>query len=384
MKTNTIAQKIGILGGGQLGKMLCQAGSKLGLNISILERDHTFPAASVCTQFACGDITNYDDVFQFGKDMDVITIEIENVNVDALEALEKIGKKVYPQPRALRTIRDKGLQKSFYTDSNLPTSDFRLFNNAKSVIDAINAGIINYPFVQKSRTEGYDGKGVQIVRSEKDLDHLFDVPSLVEDIVDIEKEIAVIVARTPSGNISTFQAVEMYFHPTANLVEYLFCPSSISASQEQEVTALAKEIAVKMGICGLLAVEFFVDKQGNILINEVAPRPHNSGHHTIEACISSQYEMHLRAILDLPLGDTSLIHPAVMVNLLGEEGHSGPTYYEGLEKCLKISGVHPHLYGKKETKPFRKMGHVTIVNKQLDTAIVNAKTVQKTLKVKAI
>ncbi|MBC7885363.1 MAG: 5-(carboxyamino)imidazole ribonucleotide synthase [Saprospiraceae bacterium] len=378
---NKFSQKIGILGGGQLGKMLCQAGSKLGLNIAVLEKDLSYPAANVCRDFVCGDITNFDDVVSFGKDKDIITIEIENVSISALETLETLGKKVYPSPSALKIIRDKGLQKLFYEGYGLPTSAFSLFNDKNEILSAVENGKITIPFVQKSRTEGYDGKGVQIIRTKEKLALLLDGPGLVEDIVSIDKEIAVIVARNLSGEIKTYPAVEMHFHPTANLVEYLFCPSEISEDQSEKATTLAIMIAEKLNVVGLLAVEMFIDKGGQVLINEVAPRPHNSGHHTIEACITSQYEMHLRAILDLPLSSTELLRPAVMVNLLGAEGYSGPVQYEGIESCMSIDGVYPHLYGKKETKPYRKMGHVTIVDKSLPNAVNTARYIQNTLKV---
>lgn len=381
MHHSKLNQKIGILGGGQLGKMLCQAGSILGLNISILEKDTSYPAASVCTSFVCGNITDYDDVMDFGMKMDVITIEIENVNTDALEALEQMGKKVYPPSAALKIIKDKGKQKIFYEGSDVPSSDFTLYKSKEEILSDVAKGILSIPFVQKSRTEGYDGKGVQVVRSTDDLDFLLDGATLVEDMVEIEQEIAVIVARNPSGDIKAFPIVEMQFHPVANLVEFLFCPSNLSYTKALEAEKLALQIAEKMEIVGLLAVEMFIAKDGSVLINEVAPRPHNSGHHTIEACTTSQFEMHLRAILDLPLGSTELIRPAVMVNLLGEPGYRGNVVYQNIEECLSLDGVYPHLYGKKETKPYRKMGHVTIVDKNLDLAIEKARIVQKTLKV---
>lgn len=378
---NKHKQKIGILGGGQLGKMLCQAGSKMGLDISILEKDHSFPAYMVCSSFECGDITSYDDVMSFGSKMDILTIEIENVNVDALEDLEKAGKKVYPSSAALKIIRDKGKQKMFYEASGIPTSEFELVKGKEEIIQLVKSTELDVPFVQKSRTEGYDGKGVHVVRSTKDLLNILDCPSVVESMVEIDKEIAIIIARNPSGDIKAFPSVEMQFHPTANLVEFLFSPSTLTEQQEKQAIHLAQTIAEKLDVVGLLAVEMFVDVNGNILVNEVAPRPHNSGHHTIEASVTSQYEMHLRAILDLPLGCTELVRPAVMVNLLGEIGYSGPTVYDGLEACLAIDGVYLHLYGKKETKPFRKMGHVTIVDKTLDKAVEKAKFVQNHLKV---
>lgn len=381
MEQNKLRQKIGILGGGQLGKMICQAGSKLSLDIHILENDLHCPASAVCPSITLGDITNYDDVLRFGEKMDIITIEIENVHVEALEALEKMGKKVYPQPAALKIIKDKGKQKMFYEGGGFPASEFELYPGVANILEDVEAGKLNIPFVQKLRTEGYDGKGVHVVRTPADLSGLLRGPSITEEMVEIEKEIAVIVARNSSGMVRTFPVTEMQFHPTANLVEFLFSPSSLSLTQEAEAKSLAVRIANKLDIVGLLAVEMFLDSSGKLLINEVAPRPHNSGHHSIEACVTSQYEMHLRAILDLPLSSTELIRPAVMVNILGEPGYSGPAVYAELEACLAMDGVYPHLYGKKETKPFRKMGHVTVVDADLGIAIEKAKLVQKTLKV---
>ncbi len=374
-----INQKIGVLGGGQLGKMLCQAGSKMGLNIHIMEKDETFPAWSVCPNFTKGNITSYDDVMAFGKEMDIITIEIENVNLEALEALRKMGKKVYPSPAALNIIKDKGKQKIFYEGMGFPASEFTVYKHIDDIQHDIQQGILSYPFVQKLRTEGYDGKGVQVVRSVDD--ELFDSESIVESLVDIEKEIAVIVARNPSGQCVAYPVVEMHFHPEANLVEYLFSPSNISAAQQQEASSLAISVAEKLDVIGLLAVEMFVDKQGRILVNEVAPRPHNSGHHTIEACYVSQFEMHLRALLDLPLTGTEQFLPAVMINLLGEEGHSGNAVYTNIEEVLSMTGVNVHIYGKKETRPFRKMGHVTIVDSSIEKAIEKALKVRGKLKV---
>jgi 5-(carboxyamino)imidazole ribonucleotide synthase len=376
-----INKRIGILGGGQLGKMLCQAGSKLGLSIAIMERDKTFPAYPICSNWTDGDITKYEDVIAFGKDKDVITIEIENVNLSALEALEEMGKEVYPPTDALKIIKDKGLQKTFYEGLNFPTSDFTLFKSKDEIIKAIENKKLSIPFVQKSRTEGYDGKGVHVVRSEDDLKGLLDTQSVVEDLVDIKTELSVIVARRPNGEMSYFPPVEMEFHPTANLVEFLFSPSMLEHYIQEKAINLAMLVAQKLEIVGLLAVEMFVTKNDEILVNEVAPRPHNSGHHTIEACDISQYEMHLRAILDLPLINATLIRPAVMVNLLGEEGHSGTTLYSGLTEALQTAGVYPHLYGKKETKPYRKMGHVTIVNADIDKAKNIGHHIKNTLKV---
>lgn len=376
-----IDKKIGILGGGQLGKMLCQAGTTMGMNISILDKDDTFPAAKVTDQFFHGDFNSMDDVLRFGQNMDIITVEIESVNADALEVLELRGKKVFPQSRVLKLIKDKGLQKNFYQEHNFPTSTFDLYDSAEDLRKAVKEGYRAIPFVQKSRTDGYDGQGVLVVKSEKDLEKLIDAPCVAEDLVDIDKEIAVIVARNESGEVSTFPLAEMEFHPTANLVEFLFSPSALPEGIHDQARALATEIAEKLEIVGLLAVELFLSKSGAVLVNEVAPRPHNSGHHTIEANITSQYQQHLRAICNLPLGDTATIIPAVMVNILGDKDHTGPALYQDLDKCLEKSGVHMHIYGKVMTKPFRKMGHVTIIDNSLDAAKAKARFVKDTLRV---
>lgn len=375
--------RIGILGGGQLGRMLLEAASPYDMDISIMDKSKYFPAGKICTRFTEGDFQNYDDVISFGRNFDVITIEIESVNTEALHQLEKEGIKVYPQPAILETIKDKGLQKSFYKENNLPTSSFGLYSDKNDILTAIDNGTLQIPFVQKARTGGYDGKGVHVVKHMEDLHDLLDTPSVVESLVDIDKEIAVIVARNPSGEMKSFPVVEMEFHPTANLVEFLFCPSNLTDDQKTECIKISEKLATQMDIVGLLAVELFLDRTGQILINEVAPRPHNSGHHTIEACICSQYEQHLRAITDSPLGDTNLINPGVMINLLGAPDHIGKVHYQGLGDAIKIPGVHPHIYGKEDTKPFRKMGHVTIVNRELDKAISIGKIIKDTIKVVA-
>lgn len=376
-----IQQKIGILGGGQLGKMLCQEASKLGIRLHILEKDDTFPSAGVCPDISYGDFKNYDDVLAFGRKMDVVTVEIEAVNTEALHQLEKEGISVFPQPAILDLIKDKGDQKSWYIDHDIPTVPFELFGNADTVRNAVKAGKWSIPFVQKSRKDGYDGQGVKVIKSLEDLNEILDCPCLLEEMANIEKEISVIVARNQSGDIKSFPVVEMEFHPTANLVEFLFSPSEVSKDIKERATELAETVAEKMGIVGLLAVELFLTKTGDILVNEVAPRPHNSGHQTIEGNVVSQYGQHIRAILNLPLGDTSMRGASVMVNILGEPGFQGPAYYEGLDESLKISGANIHLYGKAVTKPFRKMGHATIVDSSLEGAIEKAKKLKSTLKV---
>lgn len=361
--------------------MLLQAASKLSLQVYMMDNDPNCPAALCCNTFYKGDITDYQAVLDFGRHMDVITIEIENVNVEALEVLQAEGVQVFPQPEVLRIIRDKYTQKKFYESSGFPTTSCVAYTGIEEILNAVATNHIQLPFVQKSRTEGYDGRGVHIVRTENDLPELLAGDTMIEELADIDKEIAVIVARNHQGQTAVFPAVEMEFHPTANLVEYLFSPSDISDSSESEAQELAVSLANNMGIVGLLAVEMFITPEGTILINEVAPRPHNSGHHTIEACDCSQYDMHLRAILGMPLLQPSLRMPAVMINLLGEEGHSGPAYYEGLDASLSLNGVHPHIYGKSETRPFRKMGHVTITGDSLAAAREKAVYIRKTLKV---
>lgn len=378
MFTNT---RIGILGGGQLGKMLVQAGSRWDLDLWVMDKDFDYPAAKVTNQFIQGDFTRYDLVYQLGKLVDIVTIEIENVNTEALHQLEKEGKEIYPQPTVIDIIKDKGRQKQFYLDHGIGTSAFHLCDNAAAIRQLVADGKIRIPFVQKSRTEGYDGRGVQIIRDEDDLVYLFDKPSVIEEMIAIKNEIAVLVARNVSGEMVVYPAVEMAFHPTANLVEQLLAPARIDAGIEMQAQELAKKVIQELDMVGLLAIEFFITENDELLVNEAAPRPHNSGHQTIEANVTSQYEQHLRAILDLPLGDPSLKSPAVMINLLGEDGYQGEVLYQGLERCLALSNVHVHIYGKKETKPFRKMGHVTILADDLASAMDQAKKVANTLKV---
>lgn len=352
--------QLGILGGGQLGKMLCQAAADWHLTVHVLDQDRGFPAAPYATHFHTGNFRNGDDVLAFGRRVDVVTVEIEHIDTAALHQLVAEGVKVYPQPDKIDLIKDKGLQKQFYADHDIATADFELFDGDEAVRAAVAEGRWPIPFVQKARTGGYDGQGVVVIRSETDLaEKLLPVPCLLERLSDIDKELAVIVARSPAGEISVFPTVEMEFHPTANLVEFLVCPAAIDGDTDARAAALAREVANKMDVVGLLAVELFLEKDGTILVNEVAPRPHNSGHHTIEANMTSQYQQHLRAVLGLPLGPTDLVRPGATVNLLGAEGHHGPAVYDGWDKLLAIPEAYPHLYGKKETRPFRKMGHLT-------------------------
>ena len=373
--------KIGILGGGQLGKMLCQATRYWDVKTYVLDPNENCSAVHSCTNFFKGDFKDYQTVIDFGKQVDVLTIEIEAVNTDALFDLQNQGIKVYPDPETIKTIQDKGLQKEIYKKNYIPTSSFSLFENEEQIKQAVYKGDLTIPFVQKLRKDGYDGKGVKVVKHESDLQELLCGASLVEELVSIQKEISVIAARNIKGEVSCFPPVEMEFNPEANLVEFLFSPSEISEDQTKEAISLAKRTIEAFDMVGVLAVEMFIDNSGNILINEVAPRPHNSGHHTIEANLTSQYEQHLRAILNCPLGDTSTIFPSVMINLLGEPGHEGQVKYTGLEECMKISGFKLHIYGKEITKPYRKMGHVTVLNEDLNKAKENARYIQKTLKV---
>lgn len=374
---------IGILGGGQLGKMLCQAASPWDLRIAILDKDPSYPAGSICNRFVPGDFNNFDDVYAFGKTVDVLSIEIEHVNIDALLRLEAEGLPIHPRPAALKIIQDKGLQKQFYEKHKLPSSPFRLFDGPEALRRALEAGELSLPFVQKARTGGYDGRGVAVIRSTDDLHSLLPGPCVVEDLVHIDQELAVVVARNERGETTTFPSVSMEFNPQANLVECLLCPAPVHEDIDQKARELALRCMEAYDICGLLAVELFLTSEGELLINEVAPRPHNSGHHSIDSCYTSQFEQHLRAICNLPLGSTRMRTPSVMVNLLGAPGYSGPARYVGMEEILAMEGVKVHLYGKAETRPFRKMGHATILAPDLLTARKRAQTVLSTLKIMA-
>jgi 5-(carboxyamino)imidazole ribonucleotide synthase len=369
--------KLGILGGGQLGRMLIQKAIDLNITTCVLDGDENAPCKNICDEFTHGKFSDFDSVYNFGKNIDILTIEIEHVNADALEILEKEGKRVFPQPRIIKLVQDKGSQKIFYRTNKIPTAEFHLIEN-KAELEKYADFV---PFVQKLRKGGYDGRGVQVILSKNDFEKGFNEPSVLEKYIPFEKEIAVIVGRNENGAVKTFPAVEMDFNPEANLVEFLFSPANISEEIETKAEDIAMKIAIDSGIVGLLAVEMFVTKDGEVLVNEIAPRPHNSGHHTIEANITSQYELHLRAILNLPLGSTQILKPSVMVNLLGEKDYSGNAKYDGLERVLAMEGVHVHLYGKKITKPFRKMGHVTCLADSLEEAMSKAKEVKNFLKV---
>ncbi len=371
--------KIGILGGGQLGRMLIQSGIDLNLDVSIIDPDPHAPCSGLVKDFVVGKLTEFDAVYDFGKDKDLITIEIENVNTEALKKLASEGKKVFPQPSVIELIQDKRKQKTFYKANRIPTADFILTQNRADV--AARKDFL--PAVHKLGREGYDGRGVQVIRDEKDLDKAFDQPGLLEKFVDFDKELSVIVSRNENGDVKSFPAVELSFHPTANLVEFLFSPADIPGEVEIKAEEIAIDVIEKLDMVGLLAVEMFLTKEGEILVNEIAPRTHNSGHQTIEGNVTSQFEQHLRAILNQPPGGTDVIIPTAMVNLLGEDGFTGNAKYVGMDKVLDMEGVHIHLYGKKITKPFRKMGHVTVANHDMDELKAVAKEVKKTLKVQS-
>ena len=374
-----LTTKLGILGGGQLGRMLIQEAVNLNIHISVLDPSVNAPCADLANNFVVGNFNDYQTVINFGKSVDVLTLEIEHVNIEALEELERLGKKVFPTPQALRTIQDKGLQKQFYRANNIPTAPFHLIENAEDALLFKEKG----PFMQKLRKGGYDGKGVTPLRTEAEFNAAFNAPSVLEEFVPFVKELAVIVARNENGELATFPLVEMEFNPEANLVEFIFSPANVNVETESTAEKIATDIANKLEHVGLLAIELFLTEDGNLLVNEIAPRPHNSGHHTIEACFVSQYGMHLRAILNMPLGSTGLRTPAVMINLLGEKGFEGKARYENIEEVLHTEGAYIHLYGKEDTKPFRKMGHITVCNTNLEEAKNTARKFLKEVKVKA-
>lgn len=373
--------KIGILGAGQLGKMLAQEASKLDLNIHFLDKDKSFPAAKVCPNFTAGDFTNYEDVLNFGRQMNVVSIEIEHVNTEALHQLKSEGIMVFPQAHLLDLIKDKGLQKLFYKEHQFPTAPFHLFQDKSALLEALADSKISLPFVVKSRTGGYDGRGVAVINTASDIDLIFNEPCLVEQLAPIEKELSVIAVRNQDGTCKIYPTVSMDFHPIANLVEYLICPANIPADVELKARSIAKQLVEKLEIIGLLAIEMFYLTDGTIWINEIAPRPHNSGHHTLDNGATSQFENHLRALCGLPLGETNYKEIAVMINILGETPYIGQAIYHNLDQILEISGVHIHLYGKTETRPFRKMGHVTVTGNDLESCLEKANFVKQYFKV---
>ena len=376
--------KLGIISGGQLGKMLIQEASKWNIETYVLDNDENCPARGIASHYVKGSNIDFNAVYKFGKMVDILTFEIENINIEALKKLKSEGHTLLPSPEILALIQDKGLQKIYYHQHNLPTAHFNIYETTGQILSALDTGEINYPFVQKLRKGGYDGRGVVVVNNENDLNKLLPDASVVEEKVDIEKEIAVIVARNHAGEIKAYPVVEMLFDPKANLVDLLICPSAITNEQQKKAIKYASQIIELLKMEGLLAVEFFVNIKGQVIVNEIAPRPHNSGHHTIESVVTSQYEQHLRAILNLPLGSTKLKTPSVMLNILGGEGYEGPVLYEGLNECLAIEGVKIHLYGKQITKPFRKMGHVTVLASTVASALQKAEKVKQLVKVKSL
>jgi len=373
--------KLGILGGGQLGKMLLYTTRKFDIYTSVMDANADAPSKIACNHFVQGDLMNYEDVYHFGKEVDVLTIEIENVNIDALEALEKEGIKVYPSAKTLRTIQNKATQKLFYVDHDIPTAAFSRFAYTSEIKEAIHHGGLSLPFVWKSALFGYDGMGVKIVKTEADLVGLPNTECITETLVPFKNELAVIVARNTKGDVKSFPVVEMEFHPEANQVEYVICPARIPEHIAEKAQKVALKTAQAFNHVGLLAVEMFLTQEADILVNEVAPRPHNSGHHTMESCYTSQFEQHIRCVLGLPLGSTANKVGGVMVNLVGAEGHTGNVHYKNIETIMALDGVTPHIYGKKQTRPFRKMGHVTIVNKDINKAREIAEKVKNTIEV---
>lgn len=373
--------KLGILGGGQLGKMLLYETRKFDIYTKVLDPSDEAPSKIACNEFFQGDLLDYQTVYDFGKKVNVLTIEIENVNVDAIEKLETEGVKVFPSAKTLRTIQNKAKQKLFYIDNDIPTADFSRFAYKSEIEDSIENGGLELPFVWKAAQFGYDGQGVKIVRSIQDLEGLPPGECIAEEMVPFKNELAVIVVRNPSGQVVTYPVVEMEFHPEANQVEYVICPARIDDKVAAKAQKIALKVSEKIQHIGILAVEMFQTEEDEILVNEVAPRPHNSGHYSIEASYTNQFEQHIRAILDLPLGNTDSKVAGIMVNLVGAEGYSGNVVYENLEEILKLDGVTPHIYGKRQTRPFRKMGHVTIVNSDIYEARKIAEVVKNTIKV---
>ena len=373
--------KLGILGGGQLGKMLLFDTRKFDIQTYILDPSDEAPCKIACNKFFKGDLMDFETVYNFGKQVDVLTFEIELVNLEALVKLEEEGLKVYPSPKTLKLIQNKGIQKDFYTQNTIPTANYKRFHDLKSLVVSILDSKTKLPFVWKCTEFGYDGNGVKVIRHISDLDNLANVECIAEEMVPFKNELAVIVCRNPSGEIKTYPVVEMEFHPEANQVEYVICPARIDDKVAEKARAIALNVSEKFNHVGLLAVEMFQTEDDEILVNEVAPRPHNSGHYSIEASYTSQFENHLRAILDLPLGNTDSKVAGIMVNLVGSEGFSGNVVYENIEKILGWNGVTPHIYGKKQTRPFRKMGHVTIVNEDINEARRIAENVKNTIRV---
>ena len=373
--------KLGVLGGGQLGRMLLAETQKFDIYTSILDSSPEAPCAQICNEFHQGNLLDFNTVYNFGKQVDLLTIEIENVNIDALDLLEREGLTIYPTPKSIRIIQSKATQKNFYKDKNIPTAPYFHYAYLEELKHSYQNNIIEFPFVWKAARFGYDGTGVKIVRTFEDLENLPKGECIVEKLIPFKNELAVIVARNHNGEVASYPVVEMEFHPEANQVEYVICPARIDESVAIKAREIALKVADAFDFVGLLAVEMFQTEEDEILVNEVAPRTHNSGHYSIEASYTNQFEQHLRSILNLPLGNTDSKVGGIMVNLVGAEGYTGEVVYENIDKILQIDGVTPHIYGKKITKPFRKMGHVTIVNKDINKARKVAQQVKKIIKV---
>lgn len=369
--------RIGILGSGQLGRMLLQCAVNYNVETFVMGGDSNAPAAALCHHFTEGDINDYEQVLEFGRGLDVVTIEIEHVNLEALYELERLGVQVYPRPHALEIIKDKGLQKEFYRKRHIPASDFRLITGQ----DELRRHFSFLPVAQKLRSGGYDGKGVVILRTEGDIHRSFSQPSVIEKLVDFSKEISVIVACNIKGRLAVYPPVEMVFNPLYNLVDYLISPADMAPELIADSQRIAKDVVKALNSPGIFAIEMFLDRQGQILVNETAPRAHNSGHQSIEGNYCSQYDMQMRMLQNMPPGDTGIIKPSLMLNLVGEPGFTGTVKYQGLEQALSIKGVYVHLYGKKQTKPGRKMGHVTILGEGRDELLEKAMHIKQVLKV---
>lgn len=379
MKHSTSNFTLGILGGGQLGKMLLQVTSRLSIKTNILDPSDESPCKNMCSNFTVGNLMDFESVYNFGKECDLITFEIEHVNVDALEKLENEGIKVHPSSSTLRIIQDKSRQKEFFVKNKIPTSKFTYYSS----LEDLNYSELKYPCVWKKTKFGYDGYGVKILNSKEDLNDLPNTQFIIEDMVPFKKELATTIARNESGDIEIFPVVEMMFNETSNQVEFVICPAQISS----EINERAKEIAIKVSESfkqvGLMAVEMFLTKDDEILVNEVAPRPHNSAHYSIEGCINSQFDQHINSILNLPLGCSKSNVYAIMANLVGDNGYHGEVLYDGVEDAMKIDNVKVHIYGKKQTKPNRKMGHITVLDTNLKEGLKKAQTVKKLIQIKS-
>ena len=375
----TEKKRIGILGGGQLGKMVLDVSNKWGLDVFVLDPDKNCPSSKLCNRFFQGDLMDYETVVEFGKLSDIITIEIENVNVEALKYLESLNKKVYPQASVIEIIQDKSKQKEFYANNKIPTSSYLSCNGINEIKTLISRGDISFPFIWKASKMGYDGYGVNKISNTQDLEKLIDCHCIIEDVISIQKELSVMVGSRKSGEMVSYPSVEMEFNKISNQVEYILSPAQISNELKIKAEKLALIVAEKFKISGIIAVEMFLTTNNELLVNEVAPRPHNSYHFSIEGSYTSQFEQFLRAILDLPLGNTDILINSVMVNLVGEKDSKGIAAYKNFDQIIGIEGVNPHIYGKLETKPNRKMGHVTIINQDINAAKALAKEIKETI-----